>query len=191
MHTNSYYIVNGITLYRLIAAPFLLVLVFMEQATLFKWLLTLSFLTDAIDGYVARKFKAVSVMGARLDSIADDLTVFVALIGLWVWHEGFLLTQYVWVLLLVILFLIQLVLALIRYGKTTSFHTYLAKIAAVFQAIFLILSFFLVYPLPVLFYITVIITALDILEEIIMIILLPKWQPDIRSLYHLLTQKHH
>jgi len=189
MHTNSYYIVNGITLYRLIAAPFLLVLIFTDQAALFKWLLALSFFTDAIDGYVARKFGAVSVMGARLDSIADDLTVFVALVGLWVWYKEFLLTEYIWVLLLVVLFLIQLLLAFIRYGKPTSFHTYLAKIAAVFQAVFLVLSFFLPAPLLVLFYIMATITALDILEEIVMVLLLPKWQPDIRSLYHLLKKK--
>ncbi|GAA4795745.1 hypothetical protein GCM10023231_25200 [Olivibacter ginsenosidimutans] len=166
-------------------------LIFIGQEDVFKWLLALSFLTDAVDGYFARKFGVVSVMGSRIDSIADDLTVLVALVGLWMWKREFFVGQYLWIFIVGGLFLIQLLLAWIRYGKPTSFHTYLAKTAAVFQGVFLILCFFQPYPLPILFYSTLLITALDILEEIIMVILLPKWQSDIKSLYHLLTQKYH
>jgi len=188
-HKNSYYMVNGITFYRLIAAPFLLILIFNNQLDLFKWLLAISFFTDAIDGYLARKYKAVSVMGAKLDSIADDMTVLIALVGLFVWNKAFLKQEYIWVISLSILFAVQLVFALIRYKKLTSFHTYLAKVAAVFQAVFLILSFFLPAPILPLFYITVLITALDIIEETMMVALLPNWQSDVKSLYHAIKQK--
>lgn len=181
--------VNGITFYRLIAAPFLLILIFNNQLDLFKWLLAISFFTDAIDGYLARKYKAVSVMGAKLDSIADDMTVLIALVGLFVWNKAFLKQEYIWVISLSILFAVQLVFALIRYKKLTSFHTYLAKVAAVFQAVFLILSFFLPAPILPLFYITVLITALDIIEETMMVALLPNWQSDVKSLYHAIKQK--
>jgi phosphatidylglycerophosphate synthase len=81
MKKNSYYIINGITLYRLIAAPFLLILAFLKETDVFKWLLAVSFFTDAIDGYLARKYKVVSVMGAKLDSWGDDLTVIAATVG--------------------------------------------------------------------------------------------------------------
>src|SRR5687767_4320299 len=90
MQKKSYYIINGITLYRLIAAPFLLFLILTRQSDLFKWLLAFSFFTDAIDGYLARKYKVVSVMGAKLDSLGDDLTVIVGVIGLFVLKPDFI-----------------------------------------------------------------------------------------------------
>ncbi len=189
MHNNSYYVVNGITFYRLIAAPALLLLILTEQRDLFKWLLAFSFFTDAIDGYLARRYKVVSVMGAKLDSLADDLTVLVAVVGLFVWHWPFIVQEYVWVVLLALLFLIQLVSALIRYGKPTSFHTYLAKTAAVFQAVFLVSTFFLPAPITPLFYVTLAVTALAIIEETIMVILVPEWRADVKGLYQVIRKK--
>jgi CDP-diacylglycerol--glycerol-3-phosphate 3-phosphatidyltransferase len=63
MHRRSYYMVNAITLYRLIAAPFLLLLIINHNLEVFRWLLGLSFFTDAIDGYLARKYKVTSAFG--------------------------------------------------------------------------------------------------------------------------------
>ena len=71
----------------------------------------------------------------------------------------------------------------------TSFHTYGAKIATIFQGIFLLLFFFLTEPLSVLFYITVIITALDLIEEIILVLILPEWKTDVKGLYWVLQQE--
>ena len=70
---RTYYIVNGITLYRMIAAFLLILLIVNHQPEIFKWLPAISFLTDAVDGCLARRYKVVSVLGAKLDSIADDL----------------------------------------------------------------------------------------------------------------------
>jgi CDP-diacylglycerol--glycerol-3-phosphate 3-phosphatidyltransferase len=181
--------VNGITLYRLIAAPALIVLILTRQIDLFKWLLALSFFTDAIDGYLARRYKVVSVMGAKLDSIADDVTVVAALIGLFVLKPAFIKQEYLSMILLAILFVIQVTLALLRYRKPTSFHTYLAKLAAVCQAAFLILAFFLPDPPRALFYIAVTVTALDLIEEIVMILLLPEWKADVKGIYWILKQR--
>jgi CDP-diacylglycerol--glycerol-3-phosphate 3-phosphatidyltransferase len=189
MAKQSYYLVNGITLYRLIAAPVLIWLILTKQHDVFKWLLAVSFFTDAIDGYLARKYKVVSVLGAKLDSIADDLTVVAGIIGLFVFEFAFIKEVYIWLIALFALFVIHVTLALVRYGKPTSFHTYLAKIAAVCQGVFLILAFFVPTPLYPLFYIAVVITALDLLEEIVMILLLPHWEADIKGIYPLLKRR--
>lgn len=181
--------VNGITLYRLIAAPALLVLILTRQADVFKWLLVLSFFTDAIDGYLARKYKVVSVMGAKLDSIADDMTVVASLIGIFVLKPAFIKQEYLSLILLLALFVIQVTMALLRYRKTTSFHTYLAKLAAVCQAAFLILAFFLPDPPRILFYLAVVVTALDLIEESIMIWLLPEWEADVKGIYWILRRR--
>ncbi|HVU53816.1 MAG TPA: CDP-alcohol phosphatidyltransferase family protein [Puia sp.] len=183
MSRAGLYIVNGITLYRIVMAPLLLILLWQHELIWFKWLLAASFFTDAIDGFIARKYKVTSLAGARLDSIGDDLTVLVALIGMLALKWDFVLRQKVILLVLCGLFILQTVLALIRYGRQSSFHTLLAKVAAVLQGIFLLLLFFLPHPLSFLFYAMAALTALDLAEEVILVLMLPRWQANVKGIY--------
>ncbi|HNR15936.1 MAG TPA: CDP-alcohol phosphatidyltransferase family protein [Chitinophagaceae bacterium] len=185
----SYYVINGITLYRIVTAPLLLVLLFLKQYDLFKWLLAVSFFTDLIDGFLARKYKVTSILGTKLDSIGDDLTVAVAVTGLFVIFPEFI-RQQKWVfIILLALFLIQMAYAFTRYGKMTNFHTWLAKTAALLQGIFLLLTFFTGQPYLLLFYTAAIVTMLELIEEIILVYLLPEWKMNVRGLYWVLTRK--
>lgn len=189
MNKSSYYIVNGITLYRLLMAPVLVLLIFTHQVQLFKWLLAISFFTDLIDGWLARRYKVTSVLGARLDSIADDLTILAGIVGAIVLKPAFLKQQLEFVIILLALYLIQVILALIRYGKVSSFHIWSAKLAALMQGSFLILLFFLPHPLEILFYITFGVTVIDLVEEIILVTILPKWEANVKGLYWVLKRK--
>jgi cardiolipin synthase len=189
MIKNSYYIINGITLYRMIAAPFLIYLAFTRQFGLFKWLLAFSFFTDAIDGYLARRYQMNSVIGARIDSVADDLTIVASIIGIYLQNPAFLLKEIVAILILLALYLLQNILAFVKYRRVTSFHTYLAKIAAICQGIFLIVFFFLPQPVHWLFYMTLILTVTDLIEEILLIWLLPHYKVNVKGLYWLKKEK--
>lgn len=176
-------VVNIITLYRIITAPLLLYLIIAGHPVAFRWLLAASFFTDAVDGILARKFRTTSVLGSRLDSIGDDLTFAVAVTGLVISRPEFIIEQWVVVMVLFSLFFIQLFIGLIKYGKMTSFHTYLAKIAAILQAIFLLSTFFLDDVLHSIFYIACASTALDLIEEIILVRVIPEWKADVKGLY--------
>ncbi len=65
----------------------------------------------------------------------------------------------------------------------TSFHTWGAKVAAVFQGVFLCSMFFLEEIQYWLFYITSMLTALELVEEIAMVYVMPRWKSDVRGLY--------
>ncbi|MBK8494395.1 MAG: CDP-alcohol phosphatidyltransferase family protein [Chitinophagaceae bacterium] len=188
-HKKAWYVINGITLYRVVAAPFLLVLLFTGRYELFKWLLGLSFFTDLIDGFLARKFKVTSVAGTRLDSIGDDLTILVAMTGLFVMKPEFIKQEKIAFIILFALFLVQTIYAFIRYGKMTSFHTWLAKAAAIFQGVFLLLVFFTGEPNMILFYTAVLVTMLELIEEIILVYLLPVWETDVKGIIQLFKKK--
>lgn len=188
-HKKAWYVINGITLYRVVAAPFLLVLLFTGRYELFKWLLGLSFFTDLIDGFLARKFKVTSVAGTRLDSIGDDLTILVAMTGLFVMKPEFIKQEKIAFIILLALFLVQTIYAFIRYGKMTSFHTWLAKAAAIFQGVFLLLVFFTGEPNMILFYTAVLVTMLELIEEIILVYLLPVWETDVKGIIRLFKKK--
>src|SRR5687768_7364242 len=134
--------VNLITLYRIATFPLLVYLALAENFNVFKWLLLASFFSDAIDGFLARKYKATSILGAKLDSIGDDLTVLAAVIGLFAIRFDFIEQEATVFIILFALFLIQVGFSFYRYRKISTFHTYLAKIAAVVTAIFLLSVFF-------------------------------------------------
>jgi len=187
--STNFYIINGLTLYRLCTAPFLIVLAVFEQFDLYKWLLLVSFLTDAVDGFFARKYKISSAFGARIDSLADDCTVLAAITGMCILRSSFFLSEIIPIAILLLLYLVQNVLALLKYKRPTSFHTYTAKVAAVSQAAFLITFFFLPYPVYWLFYLMVVLTSIDLLEEILLVMVLPDYKTNLKGLYWVLAKR--
>ncbi|HTF02480.1 MAG TPA: CDP-alcohol phosphatidyltransferase family protein [Bacteroidia bacterium] len=189
MSKRNYYLVNSITLYRLLAAPVLVLLVFLDQYDIFKWMLAISFCTDAIDGYLARKLKVTSSVGAKLDSIADLLTLIAALIAVYVFKPEFVERHQAIIISMVVLLIVQHVLAIWKYKRVSSFHTYLAKVAMFFQGCFLILLFLLPEPAYWLFYPAAAITLLDLAEEIVLVLILPKWESNVKGIYWVLKRK--
>lgn len=189
MPGTSYYIINGITIYRIVASLILVFLIVTNRPEIFRWFLAVSFFTDAIDGFLARKFQVASVLGAKLDSIGDDLTVLLGAIGLFVFKYEFIKEQLPWLLLLLLLFIIQAGSALLKYKTFTSFHTYMAKLAAVAQGCFLILAFFLKEPSLFLFYLAITLTALDLIEETIIVYILPRPSQNVKGLYWVMRQQ--
>jgi len=183
-------IVNSITLYRLIASFALLYFIIQNNLTVFKWLLVVSFITDAIDGFLARKFKVTSILGSKFDSIADDLTILMAVIGVFEFKPGFINHEKFLVFTLLTLYLVQTAIALVKYKKITSFHTYMAKFAAIAQGVFLILMFFLPeWPIG-LFRIAAALTMLDLLEEIILLFMLSSWQANVKGIFWVIKNKY-
>ena len=112
-----------------------------------------------------------------------------ATIALFVTKPEFIEQQLVLFILLGGLFIVQTVYALIRYGKVTNFHTYLAKTAAVLQGVFLILVFFTDKPILLLFYVASIITILELIEEIILVYLLPEWKANVKGVIFVKNKK--
>lgn len=180
---RAFYIVNAITIYRLAATPVLFFLIFTKNIEVFKWLLPFSFFTDLIDGYLARKLKVISALGSRLDSIADDLTMAAAITGAVLFYPFFIRQHILIIAVMLVLYLTQFGLAFTRYKRITEYHTYIAKGAAILQGTFLILLFLLQRPLEPLFYAASFATILDLMEEIVLVVLLPHWQSNVGGLY--------
>ena len=182
-------IVNLITLYRILTFPVLLLLLFAGNIALFKWLLLASFFTDAIDGVLARTYKATSVLGSKLDSIGDDLTVLAATAGLFLTRFDFIREQAAVFIFLFLLFLVQVSMSIYRYKKISTFHTYLAKTAAVVSAIFLLSVFFLDRIYHPLFYAAAVVTGIELIEEIILVFRLREYRSNVMGLYWVLRER--
>jgi phosphatidylglycerophosphate synthase len=55
--------------------------VMLHRVEIFKWVLLGSLLSDIADGLIARAFHLTTKLGAFLDSVADVVTMFVAVLG--------------------------------------------------------------------------------------------------------------
>jgi cardiolipin synthase len=78
---------NLMSIFRIVLIPVFLVIIFtmgLEAGKYYIFLvLALSWLTDILDGYVARRFKMVTELGKILDPFADKLTQIAILLALW------------------------------------------------------------------------------------------------------------
>src|SRR5690606_41955391 len=79
---KNFNIADWFSFYRILAVPLLVFLIALDQRFIFTWFLLISYLTDAIDGYLARKLKITSVRGSQLDPLGDQFTLITGLIGL-------------------------------------------------------------------------------------------------------------
>ncbi|MDA9069241.1 CDP-alcohol phosphatidyltransferase family protein [Algibacter sp.] len=185
---KNYNIADWFSFYRIFAAPFLLLLIWLDLRLFFTWLLLISYSTDAIDGYLARKLKITSPRGSQLDSFGDQVTLIVGLIGLFYFETNFIKTNLVLILIAFIPYISQMGIAYFKYGKATAFHTYLAKLSAMLQSLFILWSLFF-NPEYVLFYIMIIIGLLETFEEITLIFMYDNWASDVKGIYWAMRDK--
>lgn len=179
---KNYNIADWFSFYRIAAVPLLLILLWFKQRELFSWFLLISYSTDAIDGFIARKLKITSPRGSQLDSFGDQLTFLMGLIGLLIFEFSFIKAHYKLILIAFIPYIIQMIIAYKKYGKATAFHTYLAKLSAIVQAIFILWLLFF-GPIYWLFYTMIVLGLLETIEEIILIYLYDKWVSGVKGIY--------
>lgn len=179
---REYNIADWFSFYRILAAPILLILLILDERVFFSWMLLISYSTDMIDGFLARKLQISSSRGAQIDSLGDQLTLVLGLTGLVVFETDFIRENYLLIMIPLGLYFLQMILAFIRYKKSTAFHTYLAKLSALLQGVFILglLFFGPIYPL---FYLTVFLGIVETLEEIALIFLYKDWTADVKGLY--------
>ncbi|MBQ3078055.1 MAG: CDP-alcohol phosphatidyltransferase family protein [Clostridia bacterium] len=132
---------NALSALRLILLP--PILKFYRNPATRTWaavLLVISCLSDAIDGWVARRFNAISELGKALDPFADKLTQVVLLLCL--------MTPYPQtIVLLAVTFLRELVVGALnlryyrRYGKVAG-AKWAGKLSAVVLDVTLVVLFF-------------------------------------------------
>ncbi len=136
---SSRHLPNFITAVRIIGA---ICLLFLEPfSAAFYVVYTISGISDVLDGWVARKMKAVSEFGSKLDSVADLLFYTVMLLKIFpvLWVK---LPKKIWLAVgsILIVRLVSYVVAAVRYHQFASTHTYWNKLtgAAVFSVPYVI-----------------------------------------------------
>ena len=178
---------NLLSIFRLVAAPFLIYIAWCGRHNFFLVLLAISLVTDAIDGFIARKLGVVSDLGAKLDSLGDLAIYFtVPLCAWWLWPE-IIIREVFFVLLAIGAYCVPILFAFVKFGEISSYHTLATKIEAVLMSIAVFILFIADISWP--FRLAVIFQFFVAGEEIAITLLLPKLQSNVRSLWHVIKQK--
>jgi phosphatidylglycerophosphate synthase len=185
---KNFNIADWFSFYRVFAAPFLVLLIWLDYRLFFTWLLLISYSTDAIDGFLARKLKITSPRGSQLDSFGDQVTLIIGLIGLFYFETEFIKNNLILILVAFVPYILQMIIAYSKYGKATAFHTYFAKLSALIQSVFILWALFFT-PDYILFYSMIAIGLLETIEEITLIYMYDNWASDVKGIYWALKDK--
>lgn len=173
---------NLLSLLRLLIAPLLLVCAATGRTGLFLGLFILSLLSDALDGFLARRLNQVSEWGAQLDSWGDLATYLAAPVGAWLLWPALIRREQTFILLGLGSFLLPILLGFCKFGRLTSYHTRAARFAAVLLgfAAPLLLVGGPAWP----FRSAILLFLLAELEEVAITLRLKRWRANIPSFRH-------
>lgn len=173
---------NLLSLFRIIAAPFLLLTGWFEIPTLFYILFGLMLLSDALDGIIARVLDQTSELGARLDSYGDILTYLTTPIAAWWLWPDLVKEELYYIIAAIIIYILPAIFALIKFGKLASYHTWITKLSAVLMSVGVVIL--LGFDNNLLFHIAIYFLVIEMIENIVITILLPKQKSNIHSIWH-------
>jgi len=173
---------NALSALRLVLAPVLLWLAWTGRPTAFLVTLSVSLLSDLVDGWIARRFRQATPLGTLLDSWGDLATYLtVPLCAWWLWPE-LIRQEWQYVAATVAAYVFPIGLGYLKYRRLTAYHTVGAKLSAVVMGASALLLFVGGPPEP--FRVATVILVLAELEEIAITTLLPEWRANVPSLLH-------
>jgi hypothetical protein len=106
----------------------------------------------------------------------------------WVFRPEFVHSQGIYVLLVLGLWALEMLTALWRYGRLSSFHTYAVRLGAYAMGSFVMVLLIWGFNYPM-FVVAVGVNALAYLEEFALLWLLPEWTADVRGVYWVLRRR--
>jgi len=179
---------NLLSILRLILCPVMVAVAWLTGSR--PWFLGLflaALLTDAFDGFLARRLHAESDLGRRLDSWGDYVltaTAVAAMCHLW---PEVILAEWPWFVVTLVGCFTIVAYGLIRWRRVLGYHTWLAKFMAAALPTGVLVMLFGWSPAP--FHIAVILQVLCGIEEMAIALVLPGYSGHIPSLWHALERR--
>lgn len=171
------WIPNMITLSRILLC---ILLLYVEPLSLIFYVIYIvAILSDLLDGFVARKLKAISFFGSKLDSIAD-FVLFVVIGIIIVSYTSF--TNVFWYSFVIVLILriISVLICFVKFHQLVILHTYMNKIVGFLCIVIpfaLKSDWFRIYAWIVIF-----VAILSVFEEILIHLMSSKLDADCMGL---------
>lgn len=144
--------------------------------------LAASLLTDALDGFLARRLNAFTEFGRKLDSAADYLTLTTGLAGIALLWPELMRRELPWIAVGLTAFFGVIVVGLVRLGRPPYYHTWAAKVGVIGCALSMIPLLAEWSAVP--FHVMIVLQTLAGVEEIVIILLVPWHEGEIATVWH-------
>jgi cardiolipin synthase len=178
---------NALSVSRLALVPVLLALAFSGLRTTFVVVLAISFATDVLDGFIARRLGQTSPLGARLDSLGDFAVYMSLPLCAWWLMPGVFLGNAGYFAAAAASVLVPALVALARFRRASGYHTLLVKAAALLMGASLLALFAGAAQWP--FRAAVPLSVLAAVEEIAITLVLREPRTNVPTLLHALRAR--
>lgn len=179
---------NVVTLYRLLMVPVILYFAISGREKLFAIFFVINLLSDVIDGYIARRFKMETEIGARLDSFADNFNYVLAFIGFFIFKMDDFRNHIVSFMIFIGMLVLTVIVPLIKFRKFPSFHLYTTKIGGYIQGFFFVCLFTFGFIAPF-YYFMIVWGILGAIECIAIDLIIPEMRSNVKGLYWVLKER--
>lgn len=179
---------NLLSFYRFIISPLILFLAFSGQEKMFVIFISISLISDILDGNIARFFKLQTRFGAALDNLADMCTYTLAFVGIFLfkWKE---IQPHIWIFFVFLgTLLLSYIIAFLRFRKIPGLHLYLAVSSGYAQGIFIFILFVFGFY-TWMFYTVAIWGTIAYIEKIFVLMRLDNIKSGVKGLYWLIKEQ--
>jgi phosphatidylglycerophosphate synthase len=141
-------------------------------------------LSDIFDGVLARRWKCDTAAVRLFDSMADIVFYLGCAAALWMREPQLMRSFAVPIALVLGLEALKFAFDFVKFGKPTSYHSYLAKTWGLILATTVVMSFSLhtTLALQIAWSVSLALGLLTCLEGLTISILMPEWQHDLKTL---------
>lgn len=178
---------NLLSLLRIALAPVMLIAALGGERWIFLALLSASWVSDWLDGLIARRLNMVSRLGSRLDSLGDFVVYVTLPVGLYLLWPEVILEELGYIAVGFSAYLTAHLFALIKFRQLAGYHMLLAKFTAVAIAASLLLM--LGWDVRTPFHIAILILLISCSESILITLKLREFRPDIPSYFVLRKER--
>lgn len=174
---------NTLSIIRLLLVPVLWVLALLDMPRCVGVGLLLAGLSDALDGFIARRWRTASAYGSRLDSIADVSVIVSTVFWIALLMPGIILDHKMLVTVWVLLEASAILVGWIKFRRIANLHLYSSKAAGAIAYAFVIVAFIFGYN-EVLFYIALAALMVASAEALTLELLCSRVDEHMKSIIH-------
>ena len=172
---------NYLSIFRLLGSPVLIVLAILALQSFWLVWFVLLLLSDWLDGKLAQRLDQATVVGAKLDSVADA-AFYAGVLASMLWLQWTVIAQeWIWIALALSSYGLSLLASFHKFGRYPSYHTRLAKTSWFFVCIAVVSVVSQWSAWPVRFAMGVVLLAN--LEATLITIVLPQGGENIPSVF--------
>ena len=172
---------NLLSALRIAIAPLLFTFAFLQMEYWFLGALLFSAFTDVVDGYLARRLKMITPLGAHLDSWGDFTIYSTMAICAWILWPDVTRRELLYYALILFSFLLPALFGLIKFGRLTGYHTWAVKLAVFATFVGYVALYAEIASWP--FVVASVLCVIAGSEEILITLVLREERTDVRSVF--------